>query len=186
MRPLAVFLDRDGTINKSIDQLYKKEQFELLPRAAEAIHKINSEGIKVIVVTNQPVVARGLCTEKDVQRIHELMSKELNQFNAFVDEILFCPHHPNANLVDYRKDCECRKPKIGMLKKAAEKFDLDLKKCFMIGDLTQDIKAGKDAGCKTVLVKTGHAGKDKKYEVTPDYIAEDLYEAVNIILQENL
>jgi D,D-heptose 1,7-bisphosphate phosphatase len=183
MKNIAVFLDRDGTINKEVDLLYKKEQFELLPGVGKAIKKLNSKELKVIVITNQPVIARGLCTEKDVNEIHKLMITQLKKFSAFLDGIFFCPHHPDANLESYRKNCDCRKPNIGLLKKAAKKFNLDLKKCFMVGDSTRDIKTGKAAGCKTVLVKTGYGGLDKKYDVVPDYVAKNLYEATNIILK---
>jgi len=178
---VAVFLDRDGVINEEVDLLYRVEQLRLLSGAAEAIRQFNEQGIKVIVVTNQPVVARGLCTEQNVEKIHEVLQRMLNEKGAHLDAIYYCPYHENADLPKYRKACPDRKPNIGMLKKAASRFHLDLQQCFVVGDRTVDIQTGVNAGCRTILVKTGYGGSDGKYEVRPNYVCKDLREAVDLI-----
>lgn len=184
----AIFLDRDGVIIENINLLHKPEQIKLIDGSAKALKMLN-EFFHVIVVTNQPQVARGLCTEEDVNKIHEKLKNDLKRFEAKIDAIYYCPHHPEKHHSDikpecmkYRIDCECRKPKIGMLTKAKEDFDLDLEKCFLIGDSTRDILTGKNAGCKTILVKTGYAGRDGKFLAKPDFICENLLEAAKLIL----
>ena len=182
----AFFLDRDGVITQ--DVAFKEvDRLELLPKAASAIKKLNSLGL-VIVITNQPIVARNILTEKELAVLHDKMKQELEKDGAKIDAIYYCPHHPERNHPDiapeamkYRIDCQCRKPKTGLIEQAAKDFNLNLKKCFMIGDTTRDIKAGVDAGCQTILLKTGYAGADKKYDVLPDFIAEDLKEAADLI-----
>lgn len=179
----AVFLDRDGTINKEIGLLHKIEDFELIRGSAAAIKKLNAAGIRAVVVTNQPVVARGLCSEDKVKKINEKMEELLAEKGARLDAIFFCPHHEEADLGQYRKDCPNRKPNIGFFKQAGKKFGLDLKNCFMVGDQTRDIEAGKRAGCRTILLKTGFAGKDKKFNTKPDFECKDLAEAVDLIVR---
>ena len=152
----AVFLDRDGTINKYVGFLRNIDDFELLPGVAEAIQKINLSGYLAIVVTNQPVVARGEVTLKELQQIHNKMETLLGQQGAYVDHIYFCPHHPDKGFVGevttLKINCDCRKPKPGMLFEAAEEYNIDLKQSWMIGDSENDIKAGKAASCKTALI----------------------------------
>jgi len=179
---VAVFLDRDGVINEEVDLLYRVEQLRLLPGAAEAIQQLNEHGIKVIVVTNQPVVARGLCTEQDMEEIHEVLQRMLNEKGAHLDAIYYCPYHENADLPKYRKACPDRKPNIGMLQKATRQFNLDLQNSFMVGDRTVDIQTGINAGCRTILVKTGYGGTDGKYGARPDYVCKDLRETVDLII----
>lgn len=180
----AVFLDRDGVINVEVDLLHKTEQLKLIEGSADAI-KILNKDFYVIIVTNQPQVARGLCSEEDIQRINEVLKKELEKFDARIDGIYYCPHHPERGFPGenprYKIECECRKPKIGMLKKAARDFDLDLESCFIVGDRTVDIKTGKNVNCRTILVKTGYAGKDNKYGVKPDFVANNILEAAKLI-----
>jgi len=180
----AIFLDRDGVINEEVDLLNKPEQLKLIKGSADAIKLLNKD-FYVIITTNQPQIARGLCSEKDIQKINEVLKKELEKYGARIDGIYYCPHHPEKGFPkenpEYKIDCECRKPKTGMLEKAAKDFDLDLKSCFIIGDRTVDIKTGENANCRTILVKTGYAGKDKKYEIGPDFIAENLLEAARLI-----
>lgn len=184
---IAVFLDRDGVINKEVGHISKPEQFELLPKVGEAIKLLNENNLKVIIITNQPVVARGEATIEDVENVHKKMKKEIEKHGAHIDAIYYCPHHPDRGFpgerVEYKINCDCRKPKIGLLKKAVKKFNIDLKKSFFIGDKTVDIQTGKNAGCKTILVKTGYGGKDKKFNVKPDFVCEDLLDAVNLILK---
>lgn len=146
----AVFLDRDGTINKYVDFLTKLEQFELIDGAAEAIKKINKSGYLAIVVTNQPVIARGDCTWDELQQIHDKMEAELGKKGAFVDAIYICPHHKDKGFegerLEYKFDCACRKPKPGLLFQAVKEFNIDLSQSIMIGDSERDIEAGKNAG----------------------------------------
>lgn len=153
----AVFLDRDGTINKYVGFLTKPEQFELIEGAAEAIGKINKSGYLAIVVTNQPVIARGDCTWEELQQIHDKMETELGKEGAFVDAIYICPHHPDKGFEgerpEYKFDCNCRKPKPGLLIQAAKDFNIDLSQSIMIGDSERDIEAGEAAGCKAILIK---------------------------------
>ncbi len=177
----AVFLDRDGVINREVDVLRDIRQLKLLPGAAKAIEKINKLGFLAVVITNQPVIARGWLTEKEVDQIHAVLIKRLGNKKAKIDGIYYCPHHPDANLKRYRLKCSCRKPGTGLIKKAAKELGINLKKSFMIGDRTADILSGKRAGLKTILVKTGYAGKDGKHEVKPDFTADNLSKAADII-----
>lgn len=183
----AIFLDRDGTINEYVGFLTDLDDFRLLPEAAKAISNINNSIYVVIVATNQPVIARGDVTFAQLEEIHMKMETELGKCGAYLDDIFFCPHHPDkgyaGEISEFKIDCECRKPKIGMIKKAEEKYNLDLSCSWYIGDTTMDIQTGINAGMKTVLVQTGEAGRDAKYDVQPDYIAENLLVAVNYILK---
>ena len=152
----AIFLDRDGTINKYVGFLTKPEQFELLPGVAEAVKMINKSGYLAIVVTNQPVIARGDCTWEELQQIHDKMETELGKEGAFLDAIYICPHHKDKGFEgersEYKFDCECRKPKPGMLLEAAKDFNIDLSQTIMIGDSENDRQAGAYAGCKKAFV----------------------------------
>lgn len=152
----AIFLDRDGTINKYVGFLRNEAEFELLPHVAAAIRKINRSGWLAIVVTNQPVIARGDVTYTQLTEIHNKMETLLGAEGAYLDAIYFCPHHPDRGFDGEVKalkiDCECRKPKPGMLWQAAEEYNLDLNNSWMIGDEDNDIKAGMAAGCKTMLI----------------------------------
>lgn len=151
----AIFLDRDGTINKYVGFLTKPEQFELLPGATEAVKKINKSGYLAIVVTNQPVIARGDCTWDELRNIHNKMETEFGKAGAFLDAIYICPHHKDKGFdgerPDYKYDCECRKPKPGLLQRAAKDFNIDLSQSIMIGDSERDVLAGINAGCMKVI-----------------------------------
>ncbi len=184
----AVFLDRDGVVIKDTHHLHSIKDVELLPKAAEAIRKLNEKDYKAIIITNQPVVARGLCTEEEAIEINNYIKELLLKENARIDAVYYCPHHPTAgDNPKYTKVCECRKPKPGMILQAARDFKINnLEECFIVGDTTGDIKAGKAAGCKTILVKTGYGGKDGFQDAIPDYTTDNLYTAVaSIILKEN-
>lgn len=152
----AVFLDRDGTINKYAGFLRNSDDFELLPGVADAIKKINASGYLAIVVTNQPVIARGEVTVPELQEIHNKMETLLGAEGAYLDAIYYCPHHPHkgyeGEVPELKIDCECRKPKPGMLLKAAEDLNIDLSQSWMVGDGENDIKAGIAAGCNTALI----------------------------------
>jgi len=148
----AIFLDRDGTINKYVGFLTKPEQFELLPGVAEAIKLINKSGYLAIVVTNQPVIARGDCTWEELQQIHDKMETELGKEGAFLDAIYICPHHKDKGFEgerpEYKLDCECRKPKPGLFLNAAKDFNVELSQSYMIGDSESDVESGISAGLK--------------------------------------
>ena len=183
----AIFLDRDGTVNRENGLVYREDQFELEEKAAEAIRAINESGYLAIVATNQPVVARGLCSIDDVENIHRKMETLLGREKAYLDYIIFCPHHPDKGYPEenpeYKIPCHCRKPDIGMLEKCAGLFNIDLSNSWMVGDTTVDIQTGKNAGTCTALVHTGVAGRDGKYNVAPDLVCEDLAQAVKMILE---
>ena len=152
----AVFLDRDGTINIYKGFLRHVEDFELIPGIAEAIKKINVSGYLCIVVTNQPVIARGEVTVDELDTIHKKMETELGLKGAYIDGLYYCPHHPHkgydGEVPELKIECDCRKPKPGMLLKAAKDFNIDLSQSYMVGDSENDIKAGMAAGCKSILV----------------------------------
>lgn len=160
----AIFLDRDGTINKYIGFLRKANQFELLEGVSKAIRKINASGYLAVVVTNQPVIARGEVTFAELKKIHNKMETFLGKNGAYLDGIYFCPHHPDkgfeGEVQELKIDCDCRKPKPGLLLQAAEDLNIDLKQSWMIGDGKNDIVAGKNAGCKTALIGNGDYGQD--------------------------
>ena len=166
----AVFLDRDGTINKYVGFLRNIDEFELLDGVADAIKKINASGYLAIVVTNQPVIARGEVSFEELQEIHNKMETLLGEQGAYVDAIYFCPHHPHRGYVGERVelkiDCDCRKPKSGMLLQAAKDFNVDLKNSWMIGDGENDILAGKNAGCHTALIQSGQEEYGQEVSVT--------------------
>jgi len=182
----CIFLDRDGTINKKNGFISNEDQFELEDCALEAIRKINKSGYLAVVITNQPSVARGLCEIEDIERIHKKLATVLGREGVYVDDILFCPHHPDKGFPEenplYKIPCECRKPKTGMVDKAAAKYNIDLSRSWMVGDTTMDLQTGVNAGMRTALVLTGDAGNDKKYDVTPNLVGKDLLEAVEMIL----
>lgn len=152
----AVFLDRDGTINKYVGFLRDIDDFQLIPGISDAVKMINSSGYLCIVVTNQPVIARGELTVKELDEIHKKLETELGLEGAYVDGLYYCPHHPHkgydGEVVELKIDCDCRKPKPGMLLNAAVDFNIDLVSSYMIGDGENDVKAGINAGCKSILV----------------------------------
>ena len=182
----AIFLDRDGTINEYVGFLRKEEDFRLIPGVSEAIKKINNSGYLAIVVTNQPVIARGEVTEEELEEIHKKMETLLGLDGAYIDDIYYCPHHPDkgfeGEIPELKIECDCRKPKTGMLEKAAREHNIDLSSSIMIGDSTLDIKMAENAEMQSILLKTGQKGEDGKYDVSPTLIAEDLNDAINKII----
>jgi len=180
----AVFLDRDGTINKEVNFLSDIDKFELLPKAAEAIKLINASGYLAIVITNQPVIARGELTFEGLNEIHNKLETLLGNEGAYIDGLYFCPHHPNSGfegeVVELKIKCECRKPAPGMILKAAEDFNIDLSKSYMIGDRKTDVECGINAGCKTAFIRGTVEDDDYGQDITVD----SLFEAVNIILHK--
>ncbi len=170
MNTIGVFLDRDGTICKDVHYMSRPELLELLPKVAEGIKLLNELGVKVIVVTNQSGITRGYFCEEDLKNIHEKMIAELSKKEAIIDDIYYCPHHPDDN-------CSCRKPRTGMLDRAKTDLKLDLNKCFIIGDRKLDIQAGQNAGCTTILVP----GPETESNVDANYIATDFYDAAKFV-----
>lgn len=180
-KKIAVFLDRDGTINEEMGYLNHPDRFHLLPHVSEAIKKLNQAGILVIVATNQSGAARGFFPMQMIEIINEEMKRLLSQESAYLDKIYVCPHSPEDN-------CSCRKPKTGMLEEAARDFDLDLKNCFVVGDRIRDIEWAHRVGAKGILVLTGYGKGEYEYmfdrwKEKPEYIAENLYQAVEWMLK---
>tara|TARA_B100002003_G_C14091865_1_gene525146 strand:+ start:819 stop:1355 length:537 start_codon:yes stop_codon:yes gene_type:complete len=173
----AIFLDRDGVINKDNEYISKVEDFEFIPKTIDALKKAIKNNYKLIIITNQSGIGRGYYTLEDYKKVESYMLEELKKESINILGVFFCPHNYDGN-------CDCRKPKTKLFMQAKDKFNIDLDQSFMIGDKTADIKAGHDAGCKTILVKTGKAGKDGFYKATPDFIAQDLYSAISIILED--
>jgi histidinol-phosphate phosphatase family protein len=185
----AVFLDRDGTLNTEVDGVTSLEKLELIAGVAEAVRELNHRGARVVVVTNQPIVAKGWCTEADLQQIHNKLETLLGRGGAFVDRIYYCPHHPEAGFpgerVELKIACSCRKPGIGLIQRAAQDLAIDLKSSWLIGDSTRDIQTAKNAGIRSILVRTGYAGQDGKYNVQPDFEADCLSQAVELIVRKS-
>ncbi len=182
----AVFLDRDGVITQDPPHYaHRLDQLALIDGSGSAIKILNEENFKVIIITNQSGVAKGLYNENDIEIFNQAMIEQLKQFNAHIDAIYYCPHHPEAEVQQYHIDCDCRKPKPGMLIDGGKKFNIDFKHSFLVGDKWSDIEAGRSVGCKTILVKTGHGLLEYENKQCPvDYVAADLLDAVqNFILQ---
>lgn len=184
-----VFLDRDGTINGEVKYLRSINQIEILPTVIEGLRLLNRNNIAVVVITNQPVVARGLITIEELKKINDRLFEILRKENAYIDAIYSCPHHPEPNHPDitpeatkYRIKCQCRKPGIAMHKKAMSFFGSQ-KILGVIGDNTRDIAAGEKLSAPKVIVKTGDRGEDGVYDVKPDFVCDNFLDAVQILLQ---
>lgn len=174
----AIFLDRDGTINKYVGFLRNINEFELLDGAADAIKKINASGYLAIVITNQPVIARGEVSFEELERIHNKMETLLGKKGAYLDAIYFCPHHPHkgyeGECPELKFDCDCRKPKPGMLLKAAQDFNIDLAQSWMIGDGENDIRAGQNAGCQTAFIGNESYGQTVTVSSLKNFVEQHL------------
>jgi D-glycero-D-manno-heptose 1,7-bisphosphate phosphatase len=191
---VAVFLDRDGTINEEAGYLDRIEKLRLLPGAAGAIRRINESGMKVVVVTNQSGIARGLFDEAFVARVHARLREILLSEGALIDAFYFCPHHPTEGRGAYLKTCDCRKPAPGMLLLAADELRIDPNRSYMVGDTLKDIEAGAGAGARGVLVRTGYGEESAASLARPEtredalfrpvHIAADLREAVAWIIED--
>ncbi|MFH1420643.1 MAG: HAD family hydrolase [Candidatus Aenigmatarchaeota archaeon] len=174
----AVFLDRDGVISENNDNgTLSWEDFHFLPNTFQGLEKLQKLCLKLVVFTNQSKIGKGKVTRKEVEAINNKMKSQLEELDIHLDAIYMCPHTDKDN-------CVCRKPNTGMLNKAVADLDINLKQSFVIGDSTCDILAGNRAGCKSILVLTGHAGKDNKHQCKPNFIADDLLEAARIIQKE--
>ena len=187
-RQRAIFLDRDGTMNVSKGFISNADDLELIPGTIEAIKAINKSGALAIVITNQPVIARGECSFEELHNIHNKLKTLLGEKGAFVDDIFYCPHHPDkgfeGEVPELKFDCECRKPKTGMIDEAVKKYNIDLSKSYMVGDSTMDLETARNAGIKSVLVNTGFAGNDGKYDRSCDIEADNLFDAVEKIIKD--
>lgn len=182
----AVFLDRDGTINREVDHLKHSDQLSLIFGVEQAIRRLNHAEYKVCVITNQPVLARGDCTIKDLKQIHNKLETILGRNGAYLDRVYFCPHYPEqgfrGEVPELKIVCECRKPGTEMVQWAVHDLNIDLARSWMVGDSTTDIQMARVVGLRSILVETGQAGLDGKFLVTPDYIVPHLEAAVNLIL----
>ncbi len=182
----AVFLDRDGTINREVTHLKLPEQLELLPGSASAIRRLNRSGTLAVVITNQPVVARGDVSIEGLNRIHARLESQLGAGGAFLDGLYFCPHHPDkgfpGEVAELKGPCSCRKPEPGLIDQAGRELGISRLTTWMMGGATADVEAGRRAGLRTMLLRSGHAGTDAKHVARPDYTAPDLADAVEWIL----
>lgn len=170
----AIFLDRDGVINQEVQFVAKPEEFHILDNSIKALKLLMETDYKIIIITNQSGMGYGYYTEDDYQAVTNKMVKIFAEEGIVIDAIYHCPHR-------YEEKCNCRKPGTGMLDKAKKEFAIEYERSWFIGDKTSDIKAGENVGVKTIMVLTGAAGKDGRYDVKPDFIAADLLEAVYFI-----
>lgn len=180
----AIILDRDGVLIKDKGFVHKIKDIELYPRVIEALQRVDKKA-KVIIITNQAGIAKGIYTEENYRQgrnyIHALFEKHSIKITAEY----FCPHHPEGTVAPYNVECNCRKPASGLFERAIKEQQLDSKNCWTIGDMRRDILAGQRVGMKTILVKTGFGGKGGSGdEITPNYIAEDLYDAIKFIQEQ--
>ena len=179
----AVFIDRDGTLTDEVGYVNHPSRLRLLPRSAQAIRRLNEAGVPAVVVTNQAGIARGYFSEEVLTAVNETLVTQLRHAGARLDGIFVCPHHPSEGAPPYRAHCECRKPRPGLLRRAAAELGLDLARSTMIGDKPSDLVPGREVGAATVLVLTGYGRGEWEYrrshfEVKPDHVADDLLDAV--------
>lgn len=182
----AVFLDRDGTLNREVDYLADPAGLELLPGVGEALRELADAGYRLVVVTNQSGVARGLLDEPTLLRVHDALRAALARHGVALDRIAYCPHHPEVGPPPYRRSCECRKPRPGLLADAARELDLDLERSWIVGDSERDLLAGAALGLPGVLVATGKGRRERERLAAagrpPRHFAADLREAARIVL----
>jgi D-glycero-D-manno-heptose 1,7-bisphosphate phosphatase len=183
----AVFIDRDGTLNEDIGYVSAPDELVIYPWAAEAVRLINESGLLTVVITNQSGIARGMYNEATLGSIHSRMIEELASKGARIDAVYYCPHHPEVGDARYRTACECRKPRTGMLDRAAREHDVDLAQSFVIGDKASDMKLAESAGARAALVLTGYGRETfahpDRWPCAPEIVAENLLEAVKRILE---
>lgn len=183
MNKIAVFLDRDGTLIEEINYLKNVEDIKLIEGTAQSIKKLNDNNLLALLVTNQSGVARGYFTEDNVKMINQTLAFILKDKEAYLDGYYYCPHHIKGTVKQYAYDCDCRKPRTGLIKQALEDFkEINLEKSYMIGDKSIDIELAKNAGCKGILVKTGYGISQDS--IGADYIAENINDAINWILKD--
>lgn len=188
MKDKAVFLDRDGTIIEDMDFLSDPAGIRFIEGAVEALEGLERSGFRLVLISNQSGVARGFFTEETVAAIHGRMSEILGEHGVVFSAVYYCPHLPDAPVEKYRLNCDCRKPKTGMIRRAVEELGVDPTRSFFVGDKASDLQAGRTAGCRTVLVLTGKGGGTKEAlsaDFAPDFIARDIGEAACWILKRN-
>jgi len=188
MRKPAVFIDRDGTINEQMGYINHVSRFRILPRVPQAIRMLNRHGFLVLVVSNQSGVARGYYPLDLVKTLHHLMVTRMREKQGNIDGVFFCPHHPAGSVSGFSHDCDCRKPKTGLIEQACKSFEIDLQRSFVVGDMCTDIELAHRAGLKGVLVKTGYGLGEIEYllphkTAKPVHIADDLLDAVRWIVR---
>ncbi len=186
MKRRAVFIDRDGTISEEVGYINHPSRFRLFPFSAAAIKLLNESGWLAIVITNQAGVARGYFSEDMIQTIHERLRRDLESEGARLDAIYYCAHHPSVGQPPYRLECDCRKPKPGLISRAVEEFDIDPSSSWMVGDRYSDIELARNAGIHSAFVMTGYGRgewehQQANWEHRPELIAENLLEAAEAI-----
>jgi D-glycero-D-manno-heptose 1,7-bisphosphate phosphatase len=187
----AVFIDRDGTLTEEVGYVNHPRRIRLLPRSAEAIRRLNAAGIAAVVATNQAGLARGYFSAEVLKAANDEMLRQLKEAGARLDGLYVCTHHPTEGVPPYRTECECRKPKAGMLERGARELGLDLAASTMIGDKASDLDCGRAVGARAVLVLTGYGLGDWEYRrhsflAPPDHVAEDLLDAVEWVLKRSV
>ena len=182
----AVFLDRDGTLNELRGHIARADDLVLLPGAGAAVKQLNDAEYRVVLVTNQPVLARGEATQSDLARIHARLESELGAAGAYLDDIRYCPHHPHAGYAgevpELKRSCDCRKPAPGMVLDAAAALNIDLAQSWMVGDSSADIALAARLGLRSILVETGEGGRDGKHDAVPDHVVPSIREAAALIV----
>lgn len=183
----AVFIDRDGTISEEVGYVNHPSRYRVFPFAAEAVRILNEAGWLAILVTNQAGVARGYFKEELIGEVHKILQDELARDGARLDAIYYCPHHPTVGVPPYRFDCDCRKPRPGLIRRAAEEFGLNLARCWMAGDRYSDVELARNAGTRSAFVLTGYGRgelehQSHEWQQRPDLVAENLLEAVRKIV----
>lgn len=184
----AVFVDRDGTINEQMGYINHPSRFVILPRVPEAVGLLKKNHYLVIVVSNQSGVARGYFPVDLVHEVHDVLKKTLNQHDCTVDGIFFCPHHARGIVPEYRRECDCRKPKTGLIEQAQKVLDIDMSNSYVVGDRYLDIELANRLDLKGILVKTGYGRGEVEYILSnkpqPAHIAEDLLDAAEWIIEQ--
>ncbi|RPJ22778.1 MAG: HAD family hydrolase [Desulfobacteraceae bacterium] len=187
MKKPAVFIDRDGTINEQMGYVNHLSRFRILPRVPQAIRMLNRHGFLVVVVSNQSGVARGYYSLDLVKTLHHLLVTRIREKKGTIDGIFFCPHHPAGSVPEFSRDCDCRKPKTGLIEQARKSFEIDLQRSFVVGDMCTDMELAQRAGVPGVMVKTGYGLGEIEYilprkTAKPAHLAEDLLDAVRWII----
>jgi D-glycero-D-manno-heptose 1,7-bisphosphate phosphatase len=190
MKQPALFIDRDGTISEEVGYVNHPSRFRLFPYTADAIRLLNENGWLAIVVTNQAGVARGYFSEDVIVQIHDQVRSDLENASARLDAIYYCAHHPSVGEPPYRLDCDCRKPKTGLIDRAAADFDIDLERSWMVGDRYGDIELARNARLHSALVLSGYGRGEWEFQRSswkfePEVVAEDLLEAVKKIIERD-
>lgn len=185
----AVFIDRDGTISEEVGYVNHVSRYRVFPFAAEAVRALNEAGWLAVLVTNQAGVARGYFEEEMIGRVHGVLAAELEKGGARLDAVYYCPHHPSVGEPPYRFDCDCRKPRPGLIRRAAAELNIDLARSWMVGDRYSDTELARNAGVRAAFVLTGygrgeHEHQSRAWKHRPDLVAENLLEAVRKIISD--